>query len=1058
MPPPELLRPPMPSPPRRSWRAPLAIGGAIAVAVAVLVVAWSLDRETEAPREPRSREIVDLVKPAPLTESEREGRREEGEDPWTTPGAIELAEGGWVQVADESGRLSQQYAASRMDPLPDRWVKMTSPRAVFFSRDGRVTTLEGDQGTARIPEKALESGSLEGRVRIAIHRPVDGRPVDLARDAPWVTILADQADFDGAEGRIRCDEAVSIQSEEIDFAGEGMLLVLDASGRDLERLEVERATRPLVLRRKATAPKDVGTSDATAAPMPAPAEPAVPPEVAPDAVAPPTPGDEAPSGRFVRLVIERDVVIVRRAGEDRATIRADRLSAVFSLEGGGLDAIVDASVSPSTSPSGPASPTAFLASSVLTSSVRTAPQEPAVEGTPASPIAEEVAITFAGGLVLEPLAPRDPRPLDERDVWVRLDGAPVEIEDARREARIRGARIDSISGPSGDRLDLVGGADPIRVDSPTLLLEAPAASWRSAEERAILAGPGMMELRPADEAQTPPVRIDWREEVDLLLAPGGERLRRADFEGGVPGGVQVRTEELRLSATRLVVDFVAPAGVTSGEDRLERLAAEGEVVARRIGEPGGLEAERVLVELVEVEGDTKPRRVLAMGGARAFDRRQVVHADSIEAILLVAAPTESSTRAIDAGGLERAVAEGSVVVGLEDGAWIFAERLEGDAVQGRLDLAGGDLAIVRDGAVLDRMTTLLLRDEASSRSVEAPHAGRLRAVDDPLLDPWRAPEDAEDLATRLAAPPARPDPREDLRLALAWSESMRFEEAPPAQRTGGDAARLDLRGGVIARSRGDAGADDRIAADRVEVFFAEARGEGGAVAEPTGDLEPRRLEATGEAVLEARRRAEGAAADAPPNLFRIAGPRLEYDLASGEGRVPGAGTLLVAEPGSTATGVGRGGTSRFSWDGRLDLTRESATRSRLVLADDVELIHAPGAAGESVTLTADRMEVLVDRPEGAAITPETAVAEATLVEVRGIGKVFVRSRERDVEGDAFEYDAEKGIATLTARPGRTVSVLARSAPGPTRAEKVTWNLRTGRIEIVGARGEGGAGQ
>lgn len=1041
MPPPELLRQSMPSPPRRSWRAPLAIGGAIAVAVAVLVVAWSLDRGSEAPREPRGREIVDLVKPAPLTESEREGRGEEDADPWTTPGAIELAEGGWVQVADESGRLSQQYAASRMDPLPDRWVKMTSPRAVFFSRDGRVTTLEGDRGTARIPEKALESGSLEGRVRIAIHRPIDGRPVDLDRDAPWVTILADQADFDGAEGRIRCDEAVSIQSEEIDFAGEGMLLVLDASGRDLERLEVERATRPLILRRRAVEPRKI--EDATAPPTPAPTAPADQPP-APATAAPPTsPGDPA-SSRFVRLVIEQDVVIVRRAAEDVSTIRADRLSAVFSLEGGGLDAIVEAAPAPRA----PGSPASFLAASALA-----APQEPSVEATSASEIAEEVEITFAGTLVLEPLAPRDPRPLDQRDVWVRLDGAPVEIEDSRREARIRGARVDSIAGPSGDRLDLVGGEGPIRVDSPTLVLEAPAASWRSAEERAILAGPGMMELRPAGEEEVPPVRIEWREEVDLLLAAGGERLRRADFEGGVPGGVQVRTDELRLSATRLVVDFVEGAA----EDRLERLAAEGEVVARRIGEPGGLEAEKVLVELVEVGGGSKPRRVLAMGGARAFDRRQVVHAETIEALLLVEETTPSSERAIDAGGVERAVAQGRVVVGLEDGTWVFADRLDGDAVGGRLDLAGDDLAIVRDGAVLDRMTALVLRDVAAARSVETPDAGRLRAIDGTLIDPWKSPVGAEDLATRLAAPPVRPDPSEDLRLAVAWSESMRFEESPPAQRTGGDAGRLELRGAVKARSRGDAGADDRIAADRIEVFFAEARREGDAVAAPTGDLEPRRLEATGEAVLEARRRAEGAASDAAPDLFRLAGPRLEYDLASGEGRVPGAGTLLVAEPSSTAVGAGRGGTSRFSWDGRLDLTRESATRSRLTLADDVELIHASGGDADGVTLTADRMEVLVDRPEGATLAPETAVAEATLVEVRGIGKVFVRSRDRDVEGDAFEYDAEEGIATLTARAGRTVSVLARDAPGPTRAEKVTWNLRTGRIEIIGARGEGGAG-
>ena len=79
---------------------------------------------------------------------------------------------------------------------------------------------------------------------------------------------------------------------------------------------------------------------------------------------------------------------------------------------------------------------------------------------------------------------------------------------------------------------------------------------------------------------------------------------------------------------------------------------------------------------------------------------------------------------------------------------------------------------------------------------------------------------------------------------------------------------------------------------------------------------------------------------------------------------------------------------------------------------------------------------------------------AELQAVRGFGRVFARGDGRDIECDAFEYDVASGLATLTARPGRSVSVLTRGTPGPIRASAVKWNLQTGRIEVIDGRGEG----
>ena len=50
---------------------------------------------------------------------------------------------------------------------------------------------------------------------------------------------------------------------------------------------------------------------------------------------------------------------------------------------------------------------------------------------------------------------------------------------------------------------------------------------------------------------------------------------------------------------------------------------------------------------------------------------------------------------------------------------------------------------------------------------------------------------------------------------------------------------------------------------------------------------------------------------------------------------------------------------------------------------------------------------------------------------------------------------ENQIALLSARDGRLVTVLSKGAATPVRAESVTWDMRTGRIQITGAVGSGG---
>lgn len=1091
--------PPVSPPRRRRWRAVVAIVGAVIVATAAIVVAWGLDRSTPPPPSRLSGIVVeDLVQPAPLSDVERLAGGGETED-LTSPGAVELERGGWIEVADETGRLRQRYAAKRMEPMPDRWMSLESPRAIFYGQDGRVTRVSGREGKARIPDREIESGTLEGDVRIEVFRPRDGQPVSVESDDPWMTILADEVEFDDAEGRLRSDRAVEIISPELSFSGEGMLLFLDASGRDIERLVVERATSPL---RLVDLKQDSEAAEVEEAPSPSTSaslassttadrgEAAANPAGTAAAPAPATaPEDAAPASRIFRLALDGGVVVTRIEGDSRSTIEGDRLGAIFSMRSGGLGAIASRGDAPgdmarrpgesTTAVSAPLPPPAWLAASA----VGATRQEDPTSRTPV-----EIEIEFGGSLVIEPLPEDLPRPADPREVWVRVEGEPVRVVDPAREAVVRCRVLEARTGvAAGDRLDLLSPGGLTTIDSPSLRVGSP--SIRVAGRAIDLEGPGWLELRESPtesesgdedppEVAPSPVRIDWAERLALELGPDERSLERATFAGGDRAdGVVVESESLRLAAPSLETKFF-PRTPDADRDRLHLVEARGGVDARRRGTIGRIEAERLVVELRDDPTETAVERFEAEGEVRALDAQRIVFADRLAATFLppsadadVSVSADPSGAAFGAAEIDRAEAIGGVIAGLADGTWVFTDRLEGDGPAGRLLLAGGDelLTLVRDTAVIDGLPSLELRDSSAGRRASAPAAGRLRAGSEPALPAWVAPGEDE-LASETwvwPARPERPDPAGAMRLAAVWTQGFSFDEPTADEsRVGDPIAEMIVRGteesAVRARSVGEGGEEDRLSATELRVRFVRRDRS----AEPSTDaaspeLEPSDLLAIGApAVLEARRpgrSGEAEAAVADPDVFRITGPRIEYGLAKREGRVIGAGNLLVSEAPTATSG---GATARFAWKGRLDLIRTGEDESLVTLADDAEMIYAT-RSGERRTfsVTASRMEATVrepgeDLPNREDAADSTPLGAAELQAVRGFGRVFARGDGRDVECDAFEYDVASGMATLTARPGRSVSVLTRGTPGPVRASAVKWNLQTGRIEVIDGRGEG----
>ena len=481
-----------------------------ALAVLVIVAALNFDQGTPpSKREGRIKDAQALLAPRVATAEELAN----ASGSLSEQTAISLTEGAWVQVADETGRLAQQYSAARLEPQPGSRLRMTEPRARMFQRDGRVMTMSAQGGLVSVPKRALESGSLAGDVVIRLFKPVDGREVDVLRDAPSIVVHADEAEFDGVAGEVRCERAVRIETDAGSFAGEGLTLVLDASGDGIETLVVDRALEPIRIdrasravaakrreQRAANAALDVraATEDgdraiASAAGAPstvsresrsdnAPAGGTRTPATTPATT--PAPMPAATPARFYRLTLHGGVEVIRSRGGAVSTIRGDQLVAVFSLESEGLDqlAIVPAQQGSSFAPfsaSGStmtmsrfASPPALALATLAFAAPQSAPDSSAES--------DQVIVSFGGRLEMVPVVDPAEQLASKDDIRFDVLGSRVELVDGRSRTKVQCARLRY--SVRDERVEADGrDGYPLRVVSSRLTLEG-SRFWASFRE------------------------------------------------------------------------------------------------------------------------------------------------------------------------------------------------------------------------------------------------------------------------------------------------------------------------------------------------------------------------------------------------------------------------------------------------------------------------------------------------------------------------------------------------------------------------------------------------
>ncbi len=1061
---------------RRPW---LWLIAAVTLSAAVLGVAWVMDQQKGPVSDvPSGAGQVTPLVPSGLTPEERAAASSQiaARDP------IKLQAGGWVQVAGPDGRLKQQYAASRTDPLPDKRMSMVDPRAVLYGSQGRVVTMRSDTMVARVPKGELESGRLEGNVIIRVYKPRGDRPVDLAVDSAEMIIEAPEAEFDSRSAEIRVDRSVRVTSAALSGSWEGLSLTLSQDGKSIERLVTDRPLSPIRIERSAEILRTrgegmkPGQSSATphrGGPSMAPSVDHAGTESYFSAWAP-----EPPPRTYV-LTFHDNVHVVSSEPDTTVTMDGSMMQAIFVLEGS-----MDGGIARTDAPSSDARARNMPLNTPPSMRVLAAAPDPRHPSGWGQPVPDEsITITYTGRMVMEPIQADVPPLAHPKGVRIVMHGAPARVEDSKSQSVITAERVSFES--EVEEVHLTGSPESFaRVENPDFAIAAPVLQLNRSTGKGSVQGAGALRMGRLDTQQQP-LTVEWSNEARFTLVPGTPKKADGTFRtASFVGGVRVRGADFAMDSGTLAVES-EPVG---DKDVLRKLVADQGVVASNLTESGGrLEAGRVEVLLQpDEEANARPKSLTATGGVMVTDPQQTMWATSVRAIFVAAAKKSPPTTAgrtkttakddrLSMGGskmqLGSVVAEGPVDLLLKDGTRVWATRLEGDAMARTAQLLGPDVLVVRGNAVIDQLGEVRVQEAPGMLS--AAGVGRVSYYTTRVI-----PEGRERLS--------RPNLPQVPQMQATWREGMAYAEgAVPGKLGAPDRGLLLLQGAVKVRAARSVLEEESLDADEVQletlpqVADAKTVKSGGARPGPgTGasnqDMgQVARMVARGNVDIRAKSWPT-AQKQGEPKFFRLQSQNAVYDVPAGLCSVEGAGSILVNDPIVAQEGSANKaksdlpfspqGVTKFTWQRSLGMRRIDQALTSIALDGNVEMQHVGADPAGSGTLLADHLEATVRSPEPEGAEGKSTArgsssadapvlgAGATLEQVLARGKVIVRTAEYDIETGEFSLNEHTQVATMTATPGRVVTIQKRGVGGPQRAQSAVWDMKAGTITIERLRG------
>ncbi len=906
-------------------------------------------------------------KPDPPADDEFVGAVEqfdpENVKPLEDPSAIGTSSGGWIRSLDDKNRV-REFRYDQLEPLAEYEFDVVGPMARLYLSPQQVVQITAATGRIIAPDNFPQSGTFRGGVVVTIFKNERAEGPDLTKNSPdrALTIELDDAVFDAQSGKIDSLGAVRLVAPRAEFTGRGMKLVFNEAAGRINYLEIiegnELRFRPDQSTKKDGAPDEADNEPPSA-------------EV----------GDK--KTHYYRAQFGRDVVI----NYDGSTIKADTLTALFALRLKRSEETLAADRVPGN----------LLAQ---------------VGGEPTLAEPEpEMVMNWKGRMIVRPVEQR-PRVLrNDSDFQLVLSGKPVELTGKDRD-RITCARLEYLD--SLQKVDAIGeGAVPLAVDAPRFgVVEAERIQLRLEERVATLLGRGMIAAPPdkaeGDEEGLPAgFAVRWSKRVDLELPEDdedNESIRSADFQGDV----RIDDKQFLMEGDRLKVTFeLAPGGK---KRRVSEVLASGGV--KITSDEGNIAGEHLHLTIT---GGKHPAKLRAKGAVSIGDPTQSIKADTLDVTFTKPfVDPEDGKEKVD---VLTAVADGEVVVGMEDGTRVAAEQLTVDGAKGSAFLTG---SAARPVTVKQENMTLKVPVLAVSEDgglAQAKGAGEF-VLDEP-------------------ADEKHPDGR---KVRVTWTEMLDYNEG---------AQKLEITGEVVAEGEEKADQVNRLSAERVTLHLVKVEGEDKDAVDERQLL--RSMQAAGKVVLLSTTW-QDTGRERVASRLRIGGERLEFNNATERARVIGKGTMLVEDYRPTKSNKDRGavsisgrGVTLFTWAKSMTL---DGAATDLMLDGSVNMTHKPADKKQRVVeMQCDKLLADMKGVGGLKALETSEIESLDIDEIRATGAVRLREAQRVITAEVLRYLGSTQTVHLDAAVGRNVQIIDITKPKPTRAKKIRWDLKRDRFII-----------
>ncbi len=893
-------------------------------------------------------------------------------------------------------RVASTLAADRFEPIGNGKRRLDRPVAWIYQRDGGAIQIQADTGIVVMPDpnQPPESGTLSGNVTIRSFpsTPAPGTPPDENATPTMVTRFETPVEFERRYLRLRSQGRFTIHSDQIDFAGHDLTIMLNEVRDRIELIDIRKGEQ-LVIRPKSKAEKPIAqtATESKRAQGANASNPATSPQAT-------TPSKQPSITRY--RVSFADEVLARVIGT--GSITADSLDIWALLQDGQLRDNAIAQITIAQTETKPASPTKASAP---------APQTPTplLTNTPTHAPGDFV-ITWAGPLIVNPLDDdADPIQLASDDLTIEMNasvGNTVEFNAPQHQITGTANRVAYHATTATLALHASE-----QSPSPTEIIIENAGSIRTSRINAsfktgqiAIDSAGIIHTTPSG---SPGAQLTWKDNAsfDIALNDDGSlsnRLQQATFAGTVQGSQD--GNQIAGSVITAVFDPSSPP-----ESSLRKLRfINGVIVSNTNASLGGN-----ILDIDFTPGsmgfDLDPIRVMAKDSVFGRTHDELLRAEELTVTLArdltgrTFARTANAKTNVRYTGKNRTTAK--------------ADTFQGDGVREQLTLIGTPEQHAQVAQGGSTITGNRIDLNARNRSLLVSGPGTFE----------------HDVALE--------DPTSNGHLRVRWNGSMQFDDAIGS---------IQCEDAVTVVSTPDAYTRDTLQAHRIEIDLSPMP-----TAEPIGGqpLPDRELLAAraygrvmpGQDPIAAKIESRTYAHDDPERvigLLYLEGPQIFANNTRQTLAIPAPGTLLVMDRttdnnDSAPLGSSGPGLTRFNWQGRMDLDRKAGIAT---MRDDIFIQHKSLTDGQTMTVTCDSLEAAFELASQSGGTNRLLNAQA-------IGTVIFRAQTRQLFADKARFNAIDETVFASAIDNNLVTLHDTDQPAPVSAKTLLWDLARDRIEV-----------